>query len=272
MPNPTCGETYTLSTSVDAGYLDLVVTPSGRASSGSWNFNGNGSWADSSKWSPTTVPSSGTVTFGGVPNQPTNPITVTLDGNQSAGGLVFNVSGSGYTLSQGTRRGVDHRHGGPGSITVLSGTHTISAPIVLAGSLAVNTTGGGALDLSGSVSEATPGSGAIVLNGGELILSGTGSYTGGTTVNNGGVLCLTSPTGIANGTNLTVAAGGTFIYDPSVQAAPAAGHGGGITTASTVARCPNREPWRCWQRGWSWVWVLPGGEGKGFEPSGPFHK
>ena len=31
------------------------------------------------------------------------------------------------------------------------------------------------------------------------------------------MLCLTSPTGIANKTNLTVAAGGTFIYDPSVQ-------------------------------------------------------
>ena len=73
-----------------------------------------------------------------------------------------------------------------GSVSVLSGTHTISAPVVLAGSLAVSTTGGGVLDLSGSVSEATPRSGAIVLNGGELILSGTGSYTGGTTVNSGG--------------------------------------------------------------------------------------
>ena len=64
-----------------------------------------------------------------------------------------------------------------------------------------------------------------------MILSGTGSYTGGTTVNSGGTLYLTSPTGIANNTNLTVAGGGTFIYDPSLIAAPAAG-------AGTVAASP----------------------------------
>ena len=217
------GEAYSLSTNVDAGYLDLVVATAVVSSGGSWNFDGNGSWADSSKWSPTAVPSSGTLTFGGVPNQPTNPITVTLDGNQSADGLVFNVSGSGYTLAQGTGGALRLGTAGPGSIAVLSGTHTISAPIVLGGGLAVNATAGGVLDLSGSVSEAAPRSGSIVLDGGELILSGTGSYTGGTTVNSGGVLCLTSSTGIADGTNLTVAGGGTFIFDPAVIAAPAAG-------------------------------------------------
>ncbi len=201
--------------------LELIVnavTPSG----GTWNFNGSGSWSSSGNWSPQNVPNSGTVTFAGVPGQPTAPITVTLDGNQSAGGLVFNVSGSGYTLAQGTSGALTIGTGAGGSISVLSGTHNISAPVVLAGSLAVNTTSGGVLDLSGSVSEASPGTGAITLNGGELILSGTGSYTGGTTVNNGAVLYLTSPTGITNNTNLTVAGGGTFIYDPSMQAAPAA--------------------------------------------------
>ena len=98
---------------MDAGYLDLVVATAVVSSGGSWNFDGNGSWADSSKWSPAAVPSSGTLTFGGVPNQPTNPITVTLDGNQSADGLVFNVSGSGYTLAQGTGGALDLGHGGP---------------------------------------------------------------------------------------------------------------------------------------------------------------
>ena len=43
----------------------------GRApSGGTWNFNGNGSWAASSNWSTATAPSSGTVTFAGVPGQP----------------------------------------------------------------------------------------------------------------------------------------------------------------------------------------------------------
>ena len=105
--------------------------------------------------------------------QSQRPITVTLDGNQSAGGLVFNVSGSGYTLRRAPAGALTLGTAAGGSISVLSGTHTISAPVVLAGSLAVSTTGGGVLDLSGSVSEATPGAGAITLNGGELILSGT---------------------------------------------------------------------------------------------------
>ena len=76
------------------------------------------------------------------------PITVTLDGNQSAGALVFNVSGSnGYTLSQGTGGALTLGTSAGASITVLSGTHIHLRPVVLAGSLAVSTTGGGSLEL-----------------------------------------------------------------------------------------------------------------------------
>ncbi len=227
-------------TGANNAQLDLIV-PGASSSGGTWTLNGNGSWTTGSNWSTSpTPPSSGTVTFANVAGSPpTSPITVTLDGNQSAGGLVFNVSGSGYTLAQGTGGSLTLGTTAGGSISVLSGTHNISAPVVLAGGLAVSTTGGGVLDLSGSVIEATPGSGAITLNSGELILSGTGSYTGGTTVNSGAVLYLTSPTGITNNTNLTVAGGGTFIYDPSVQAAPAANVGtSAASPAGAVAAVP----------------------------------
>ena len=89
-----------------------------------------------------TVPTSGTVVFSGTP---TNPITVTLDGNQSAGALVFNTSnGNGYTLANGSGGPLTLGTPGAASIAVTSGTHTISADLALAGNLAVSATGGGA--------------------------------------------------------------------------------------------------------------------------------
>ncbi len=242
------GWTYTLSTALDPGYIDAVAALA--ASGGTWTTDGNGSWSLGSNWSCSpAVPSSGTVTFAGVPGNPSAPITVTLDGNQSAGGLVFNVSGSGYTLSQGTGGSLALGTAAGGSISVLGGTHTISAPVVLAGSLAVSTTGGGVLDLSGSVSEWTPGAGAIILNGGQLILSGSGSYTGGTTVNNG-TLYLTNSTAIADGTSLTVGAGATFIFDPSVVAAPASGDSPAASPAA-VAAVPEPGTLGPLERGWT---------------------
>ncbi len=57
------GETYTLSTTVDSGYVDLVAGGSLMPSGGTWNSNQSGSWGLSGNWSPVTVPSSGTVTF-----------------------------------------------------------------------------------------------------------------------------------------------------------------------------------------------------------------
>ncbi len=99
-------------------------------SSGTWNTTaGTASWASGSNWLPATVPSSGTLTFAGTPAA---PITVTLDGYQSAGALVFDDTGSkGYTLSTGSVSGGSLCLGtsAGASIAVLGGTSTISAPL-----------------------------------------------------------------------------------------------------------------------------------------------
>jgi autotransporter-associated beta strand protein len=64
-------------------------------------------------------------------------------------------------------------------------------------------------------------------NGGILILSGAGTYDGGTSVT-AGTLVLASNTALLDGSSLAVGMGGVFIFDPSLavagQAAPAA-HG-----------------------------------------------
>ena len=50
---------------------------------------------------------------------------------------------------------------------------------------------------------------------GELILSGTDTYKGGTTVD-AGTLAIKTASALPDGTKLTVAAGGTFIFDPAL--------------------------------------------------------
>jgi len=136
--------------------------------------------------------------------------------------LVLNVSDSnGYTLSPGTGGVLTlGTSSAGGSITVLGGTHSISASLVLTGSLAVSAASGASLDLSGSLSEALPGGSTLTLRGdGQLILSGSGSYTGGTTVE-GGTLYMRTSTAIADGSALTIGAGGTFVFDPLVSGSP----------------------------------------------------
>jgi autotransporter-associated beta strand protein len=210
------GETYALSASVDSGYLDLVVSGTAAASGGTWVHAGSGSWAIGGNWSSApTPPSSGTVTFPEVGL----PVTITLDGPQSAGALVFSSSdgyvlapGSGGTLTLGTAAG--------GSIAVLAGTHVISAPLVLAGSADVAPVAGTQLTIFGNISE-TGGSQSLTLSdAGTLVLSGTNSFSGGTTVT-AGTLVLADPAALADGSSLTVGQGAAAIFAaaPSPSAA-----------------------------------------------------
>ena len=70
-------------------------------------------------------------------------------------------------------------------INVLSGSQTISAPVVLAGSLTVNPSQGATLNISGTVSQ-SGGNQPLTLNGpGTLVLSGSNTFSGGTTINSG---------------------------------------------------------------------------------------
>ena len=79
---------------------------------------------------------------------------------------------------------------------------------------------GSRLGISGSVSG--PGS-SLTLNGsGTLVLGGVNSYSGGTRVS-AGTLIVTESTALYADTNLTVGAGGIFIFDPSITASNAGG-------------------------------------------------
>ena len=86
------------------------------------------------------------------------------------------------------------------------------------------------LSIAGGISNGTAAHG-IVKNGlGTLILSGSDTYTGGTTVN-GGILEIETADALPAGQAVTINAGGTLIFNPAAADAPAAPANSAITPA-----------------------------------------
>lgn len=135
------------------------------------------------------------------------------------------MQGSGTTGL--TLTGTDGRSSA--ALTVISGTHTVSAPILLDSNLDVSSSG--SLTLAGNVSGL--GMTLTLDGGGELILSGSNSYDGGTFVENG-TLVVNNSSALLDGASLTVGAGGTFIFDPTIT--------GGALDATSVRMATQINP------------------------------
>ena len=197
-----------------------------------WANPMGGSWSSTSSWSGGSVPSGGVVVFAGSTN---GTAIVRLDGNQSAGALVFSLSnGNGYTLSQGTGGGALTLGTSAGaSISILTGTYSITAPIVLAGSLAVRPSNGGSLQL-GNISQAMGVSAALSLSGeGELILNGSDTYTGGTTVT-GALLQVGAAGALPTAGSVTVTGGTLDLGAFTVTTTNAVSFQGGVTQDGVI--------------------------------------
>ena len=98
---------------------------------------------------------------------------------------------------------------------------------------------GGTTTFSGKIQDGAGGIGLVLDGPGTLVLSGTNTYTGGTTVD-AGTLVATTSTAIPAGTSLTVAAGGTFTFDPSAT-------GSARSQRPTWRPCPSRAHCSCWR-------------------------
>jgi autotransporter-associated beta strand protein len=93
-------------------------------------------------------------------------------------------------------------------------TQTIGLPLALVGgSQTVNTASGG-VKLTGDIGQSGGTYGITKTGSGTLILSGTDSYTGGTTVS-AGKLVLAKPSALATGTSLTVGADAASVFNAS---------------------------------------------------------
>jgi len=243
LPAAPSGDVCSLSTTADSvtGYLDLVVSPSAATFSGSatWAATGgtavwsnSGNWNDSSNSSVHVVPgvsprpvNTDTATFSG----PNSATTITLDVPVSLAALSF--SGTNYTLTATSGSLTMNAASGTASVTVTGGTQTIASAMQIAnGNLLVAASNSGILNISGNILDDNNGR-SLTLAGdgsGTLVLSGTantyGSSGGGTVVEQG-TLIVNNSGAIADGSSLTVGAGGTFIFDPtmggtSIDAAP----------------------------------------------------
>ena len=200
------------------------------------------SWATATNWSSNPNIPGGQIGDSAIFDNSigSHSTTITLDGNQTLGSLVFShdngSSGYTYTIAEGSgdwKLIFDNGAAGPATVTVSAGKQLISAPVELVSNTEVNTTAEtSVLAISGDIN----GDGTLVKTGlGTLILSGTDTYLGGTIVN-AGTLIVASNAALPDGTSLTVGAGGTMLFDPS-QVATAQ-----LTSSATPEINPVPEP------------------------------
>ncbi len=120
--------------------------------------------------------------------------------------------------------------------------------VIVQGSLAGNVGDDSTLDIApaqsfdyaGDIS----GNGSLTKDGPvSLTLSGSDTYTGGTTIDDG-TLYVASSTALPSGTSLIVGAGGTFLFDPAEAGTPGeAASGEVLSGALTVTPVPEPGTW-----------------------------
>ncbi len=212
-----------------AGTVDLTLA-NGQLN-GQWATNGGGNWSAGTNWSNGNVPGApqDTASFGAALTGGTG--TVILDTPISLASLSFSPSGGGSYVLCPSPSGSLTLSNTAGAATISnSGENTIAATISLDSNLNVKSAAGGILIIAGNI--ASGGSNSLTFTGlGELILSGSNSYGGGTIVESGTVVAMNCAA-IADGTNLTI--GNPAAFATVNSAASAADHAGSPSAATPV--------------------------------------
>ncbi len=199
---------------------------------------GNAAWSASGNWTGGTgFPGSGTAivlgssqaTSGTVDLLSTVPSIshLTFDANQITTITSTAPGGGLLTLDNGVY---------PAAVAVSGSGHAIGSKVtILLNSDAWITTSGSSdsLSIAGNISNGTAAHGIVMDGPGTLILAGSNTYTGGTTVD-AGTLVMASDSALPDGTSLTVGAGGTLIFNSAADLAPLVG--GQPLTDSTGSR------------------------------------
>jgi fibronectin-binding autotransporter adhesin len=173
------GVQYALGATTTA--ITLTIS-GGTGGAAGWAVDAGGSWANAANWASGVMPVAGSVASFGTAI--TGPRTVTLDGNRSVAGVVFN-NANAYTLASGTAGSTLTLDNGAGNATIsdIAGTHFITVPVILHSATSVTITNlADTLTLAGGVS----GVGNLALSGfGTLLLTGSSTYGGGTAITSG---------------------------------------------------------------------------------------
>ncbi|MDD2600937.1 MAG: autotransporter-associated beta strand repeat-containing protein, partial [Kiritimatiellae bacterium] len=167
-----------------------------------WTNSAGGSWPVAGNWSNGVPTGAGSwLLFPGILS---NNVSVTLDGNQTAGRIAFaTTNNAAYSIVSGNPAGtltLNDNIGVGGIFSALeihSGSHSIAVPIALSNKVTVSIAANAELKLREGIS----GNGGLIKDGsGTLMLTGTHStYSGNTFVNQGTLICLPLPAGIQAG-------------------------------------------------------------------------
>ena len=214
----------------------ITITGQVYSGQGVWNTNGSGSYgtlANMSNWTTlggapgldSGFASSDTATFGSALTGGT--ATVNLNGAApSLAGVTFSNAAGSYILSNGS---VTLNNGGSAAtLTNTSGSHTISADVILASNLAASVSANASLEVTGVISGSNK---ALDKTGaGTLTLSGNNTYSGATTVTDGkfvvdGSLASLS---LTVGANATLGGTGAIAGDTTINGTHSPGNSPGI--------------------------------------------
>jgi phosphatidylinositol-3-phosphatase len=175
------GTTHAGGAATAAPIIDVFGTGPAR-----WAAPVSGNWCDHTKWSCGAAPN-GAGTSAAFNTSTTATLTITLDAPQTIGTLVLGNSANysaGYRLSGSSANVLTVNNSGSGALlTVTDGSHIIDATVLLADNLVV----GGSGTLAFGDASTIKGNFALTMSGsgGTLILCGSNTYGGGTTVTAG---------------------------------------------------------------------------------------
>ena len=205
---------YSWDTSALDSLGNVQLTTSGTAINGLWAQNGSAAWSGSANWTDGNVPGApqDAAVFGSILSSGT--ATVTLDYGVSLASLGLGTTGgASYLISSANGSTmILASTAGAATLSNSGGNHTIAAPIILGSGLSVSASAGSVLNLVNAISQ-SGGSDSLSLDGGgELILGGSNSYRGGTTVLSG-TLELTSAAAMPGSGVWTVAAAGSVVME-----------------------------------------------------------
>jgi hypothetical protein len=193
--------TFDLESSSDTGYYaDLVTDANGRThltysdsplvsytlryariywGAPQWGVDGGGSWGDAEHWNGILPDKAGAeadfrtslVTASSAPG------IIVLDGNRTVGALTFDnattdgINPNSFIIAPGTGGSLRIENNGPAGVNVVSGTHTIAVPIIMADSTTVDIAPASTLYTTGGIS-VNDGKSLRKTNAGRLDISG----------------------------------------------------------------------------------------------------
>ncbi len=194
-----------------------------------WNVAGSGSWNSPGNWGSGVPTGSGAAAW--FTSNPTTAAAVTLDAPITLNSLLL-ANSNQVTIAPGSGGSLTFAASSTNlpTVSVITGSHIISAPVSLNNNTTFNISASRSLDISGNIADGTASSGiSLPASSGTLALDGNNTYSGTTSVAGG----LLNVTGNLGNTPLVVS-GGAMSVSGTVGNSPITVSSGSLNVASTL--------------------------------------